>query len=73
MTGPKIVPIPVPECLNVQETLQKAMDANLPHVLILSAKPNGNIQFFEDGNLNIAQANYLIDGYKLDILLRARK
>lgn len=71
MTGPKIVKFPVaPSVLKelVKDVLTKALAADLPNVIVLSQDDEGVIHYFESEDMTVAQANWLLDLYKLHLL-----
>lgn len=67
MDEPTLLRIPE-EFRSVDDVLETAKKLNLDNVIVLSEKPNGNILFLVNGDMTMAQTNWLLDRFKAMIL-----
>lgn len=63
-SGPTLVRFPAPDKVGAREALQRAMDADLTNVIILSQRENGDIYHIESDDLTLATVNWIIDSFK---------
>ena len=64
---PKLLRVPV-RFASVEEVLKTAAQMDLPNVLVLSQRENGNLVFLDSPGLTCAEANWLVDLAKKIIL-----
>jgi len=67
MSDPTLLRIPQ-AFHSIEEVLETAKRMNLTNVLVLSEQENGNLIWLECPNMTLAQANWLLDRFKMLLL-----